>query len=373
MTPATRLIFMTFPQEWRAGKLRVTVLVLPRGNPTGPLIPGSLAFADANFKVAARLIPEPGKLPNSADAAAPIDLGVVLPAGRPALFGKLAELLNIVVPEGVGDAPGAGSIRKFLPPSFRKATGVNRSASGFGSIGDEYGCALKAGTAPPDAPLPPPSADLSWGDVLQYALRQPLLAADLGMRFEAEIDLPEGDPMRSGGWIYTELDASGDFAAEVIADPDLTASYAAQIPALGDDRYLFASNLIAVATAPGVPPVDDHVLTELEDYLDGFARVVHGRQPQTSSVTEDEEHPLPAAKDVGIQLAWDDEQILVWLNRHVLADPNAPGHTPCCVAGYRIDVRVANSGNAFTSLVAAKGDLDLDGIPLGTFDGELTV
>ena len=233
--------------------------------------------------------------------------------------------------------------------------------------------AREAGTAPPAGPLPPPTVDLSWGDALQYALRQPVLAAQLGMRFEAEIDLPTGDPMRSGGWIYTELDASGDFAAEAAADPDLTASYAAQIPVLGDDRYLFASNLIAVATAPGVPPVDDHVLTEIEDYLDGFARVVHGRQPQTSSVTEDEDHPLPAAKDVGIQLAWDDEQILVWLNRHVVADANAPGHTPCCVAGYRIDVRVATPRNDFTSLVAAKGDLDLDGIPVGTFDGELTV
>jgi hypothetical protein len=74
MTPSTRLIFMTFPQEWKAGKLRVTVLLLPRGNPLGPLVAGSLAFSDANFKIAMRLIPEPGKLPNSADAMAPFDL-----------------------------------------------------------------------------------------------------------------------------------------------------------------------------------------------------------------------------------------------------------------------------------------------------------
>ena len=374
MTPSTRLIFMTFPQEWRGGKLKVTVLVLPRGNPLDPLVAGSPAFADASFKIAVRLIPEPGKLPNSADAMPPMDLGIVLPGSRPALFTKLAGLFNIVVAEGVVDpAPAQPPFRKFLPASFRKASGRNRPATPFGVIDDQYGCALKAATTPSAVPLPPPSADVSWGDVLQFAMRQPLLAADLGMRFEAEIDLPDGHAMRPGGWIYTELEAGGDFAAEFAADPDLTASYAARVPALGEGRYLFTPNLIAVATAPGVPPVDDNVLSELDDYADGFARTVHGTQPQTSSVTEDEKHPLPAAKDVGIQLGWDDEQILIWLNRHAMANPEAPGHTPCCVSGYRVDVRVANSGDDFTSLATVHGDIDLDGIPLGAFDGELTV
>ena len=127
MTLATRLIFMTFPQEWRGGKLKFTVLVLPRGNPRESLVAGSLAFADANFKIALRLVPAPGKLPNSADAMAPIDLGVALPGNRLALYAKLAELFQIVVPEGVGDpVPAQPPFRKFLPGSFRKAAGRER-------------------------------------------------------------------------------------------------------------------------------------------------------------------------------------------------------------------------------------------------------
>src|SRR5438270_2748884 len=180
MTPSTRLIFMTCPQEWRAGKLRVTVLLLPRGNPLEPLVAGSLAFSDANFKIAMRLIPEPGKLPNSADAMAPFDLGIVLPQDRPAMFDKLAEIFNIVVAEGVEDpAPARPPFRKFLPPSFRKAAGRNRPGTPFGDVGDEYACALKTATTPSAVPLPPPTADVSWGDVLQFALRQPRLAEQL--------------------------------------------------------------------------------------------------------------------------------------------------------------------------------------------------
>ena len=38
--------------------------------------------------------------------------------------------------------------------------------------------------------------------------------------------------------------------------------------------------------------MDDNVLSEVEDYSDGFARTVHGTQPQTSSVTDHDEHPV---------------------------------------------------------------------------------
>ena len=374
MTAATRLVFMTFPQRWRNGQLEIRVLALPRNNPRVALVPGSLAFADAEFRLALRMIPEPGKLPNTADALPPQDLNVVLPANRPQLYSKLDAVFSINIADGVEDPPPAQSpFRKFLPESFRNASGRSRPSTPFGVIDDEYACALKASSTPSATPLPEPSVDLSWGDVLQFALRQPRLAARLGLLFEATIPLTAGHAMRGGGWIYAELDASGDFATEFAADPDLTASYAARIPSLDTERDLFSPSLVAVATAPGTPPIDDDVLTELEQYGDGFAAYVHGAQPETSNVSEDEEHPLPAAKDVGIRLGWDDEQVLVWLNRQVMADPDAPGHTPCCVAGYRVDVRRAGSADDFSSLCAVEGNLDLDGIALGQFEGELNV
>jgi hypothetical protein len=374
MTPSTRLIFMTFPQAWDASGLKLRVLVLPRGNPLQPLVGSSLSFAAADFRVAVRFVPEPGKLPNRADALTPVTLSAIPPAGRTPLFTKLASLFNIVVPEGAVDpVPAQPPFRKFLPGSFLKASGRTRPSTPFGAIDDEYGCALKASSMPSTQPLPEPSVDLGWGDVLQFALRQPLLAERLGMLFRVDVPVPAGHAMRDGGWIYTELDAAGDFAAEAAGNAELTASYAARVPAFETARPFFVPNLVAVATGPGTPPIDDDVLTENEEYADGFAAFVHGEQPLTANVSDDEGDPLPSVKDVGIRLGWDDEQVLVWLNRQVMSDPNAPGHTPGAVGGYRVDVRRAHSNDPFTSLTAVKGTLDLDGMPLGQFDGELTI
>jgi hypothetical protein len=373
MTDLTRLTLMTFPQHWDGTTLHLRVLVLPRGNPLDPLA-GGIAFADANLKLAARLVPTPGKFPHSADAIVPVDLGVPLPANRRALFEKLKTLFNIKVPEGVVDPrPAAPPVRKFLPKSFRAAVGRGHSSTDFGVVDHEYKCALKAASAPSGPPPPPPSNDVSWGDVLQFALRQPKLAEELGLLFQTSIDLDVDHPLRDGGWVYTELGAGSDFAAEAALDPDLTASYAARIPVLAEERQIFAPYLFAVATAPGVPPVDDEVLADSEEYDDGFAKVVHGAQPSSASVAEDEIDALPASKDFGIRLGWDDERIAVWMNRQLMADPNLDGHTPCCVAGYRVDVRQANVGANFTSLAAVTANLALDGIALGRFDGELVV
>lgn len=373
MTPETRLVFLTFPQQWLDGVLHVRILVLPRGNPIDPLIGAAPAFADSNLKLAVRLIPEPGKLPNASDALAPVSVPWTLPANRRALSEKLADMFNIALGEMVEAAPASPPIHKYMPRSFRKAIGRDRSAQGNAVAGDDYRCALHAATEKPAAPPPKPTDEVSWGDVLHYALRQPLLASELGMLLvAAELPVAAGHPILGGGWIYTELDATSDYAAEAAADSDLTASYAALLPSLDDNRDLFAANLFAVATTPGVPPVDDNVLTETVDYQDGFARFVHGAQPDTASVVEGDDTPLPA-KDVGIRLGWDDEQVLRWLNRQAMGDPYSPGHTPLGVAGYRVDVRLANSGNDFTSLNALRGVLDLDGIPLGTFDGELNI
>ena len=373
MTDLTRLTLMTLPQHWDGTTLDLRVLVLPRGNPLDPQI-GAIALADANLKLSARFVPTPGKFPHSADAMAPVDLGVPLPANRRALFEKLRTMFNIVVPEGVVDPrPAAAPVRKFLPKSFRAAIGREQSSTGFGVVDHEYKCALKASSVPSEPPPPKPSNDVSWGDVLHFALRQPKLAEELGLLFQATVDLEVGHPLRDGGWIYIELGAGSDFAPEAALNPDLTASYAARIPVLADAREVFAPYLFAVATAPGVPPVDDEVFAESEEYDDGFAKVVHGAQPASASIAEDEDAAFPALKDVGIRLGWDDERIAVWMNRQLMADPNADGHTPCCVAGYRVDVRRAGAGDPFTSLAAVTANLALDDIALGQFDGELVV
>jgi hypothetical protein len=300
----------------------------------------------------------------------PVDLAVPFPRTAGRCLGSWRTLFNIVVPEGVVDPPPAGPpVRKFLPKSFRAAVGRERPSTPFGVVDHEYKCTLKAASVPAGPRPAPPSNEVSWGDVLQFALRQPKLAEELGLLFHATIDLEDGHPLRDGGWIYTELGAAAGLRFRGGLDPDLVASYAARIPVLTDERNIFAPHLFGVATAAGAPPVDDDVIAESEEYDEGFAKVVHGAQPATDSVAEDEVDAKPAAKDFGIRLGWDDERIAVWMNRQLMADPNQNGHTPCCVAGYRVDVREANIGAPFTSLAAVTANLALDDIPLGRFDG----
>ena len=58
-------------------------------------------------------------------------------------------------------------------------------------------------------------------------------------------------------------------------------------------------------------------------------------------------------KDIGVRLAWDDEQLLIWQNRQMLADPLTPGKrtdAPLGVFFYRVDMR-ETGGPTWHSLV----------------------
>ena len=65
----------------------------------------------------------------------------------------------------------------------------------------------------------------------------------------------------------------------------------------------------------------DTLKIEASDYDDGFAKIVHAAQPVSANVLSEEPDGLHVQKDMGIRLGWDDEQILIWQNRQVLADP----------------------------------------------------
>ena len=69
---------------------------------------------------------------------------------------------------------------------------------------------------------------------------------------------------------------------------------------------------------------------------------MHAAQPVSANVLSEEADGIHVQKDIGIRLGWDDEQILIWQNRQVLADPAAPGariDAPLGVFTYRVDVR----------------------------------
>ena len=88
----------------------------------------------------------------------------------------------------------------------------------------------------------------------------------------------------------------------------------------------------------------------------------------------DEEGAGPApVTDHGIQLGWDDEDILIGQNRQLGLDPDGttPADAPRGVGGYRVDVRHPGAA-AWTSLSTVHRDhVMLGTYNAGTFDGEL--
>jgi hypothetical protein len=130
---------------------------------------------------------------------------------------------------------------------------------------------------------------------------------------------------------------------------------------------LYAAVLFPVLSAPPTGSYDG-VFIEAEDYDDGFAKIVHGSQPDRAALLDTSTDGLPPAADFGLRLGWDDEQVTIWFNRQIDATQiDAPFGT----AGYRVDVR-AHGSSAWHSLCAVTGSLALGTTSLGTFNGELS-
>src|SRR5262249_44514712 len=120
----------------------------------------------------------------------------------------------------------------------------------------------------------------------------------------------------------------------------------------------------------------------------GFARLVHSRQPDSLDAhTGDGKAQSNPSTDAGIQIGWDDEQVLVWHNRQLaIADAQKAGgeaalEAPLGVLGYRVDVRVPAAGETpaqrntgWQSLMQANASVPaaLVGVVPG-FTGELVV
>src|SRR4030095_16347472 len=92
--------------------------------------------------------------------------------------------------------------------------------------------------------------------------------------------------------------------------------YAARLPKLivSTPRAVFAPLLFPVLYRKTTDAVDpepkgewDKIFQEVNEYNDGFAKIIHVAQPVSGNLlseTQDGFHPV---KDLGIRLAWDDE------------------------------------------------------------------
>jgi hypothetical protein len=363
--PAARLSLLPFPQSWNGGALVVRFLCLPKGDPQVPLKAGLPAFADANLIFEANLIGSLGRLPLTGDASSvgPLILDSP-PDQKAALFDEMTRQFKITA--AAGPAGPKPQFRKVITESYRALIG-NRQRSQYLADSAEFECALHQGAQDQPDPIDLPD-NVTWGQAIAFALRQPNLAGGLGLILQTTIEPPTPGFFAGGGWLYFDLHATSDYAGAA----DIAARYAARIPRLGaDPRPLFAPVLFPVTNAPG-NFIADEVFREAERYEDGLAKQVHCAQ--LGALKRDLE--LTAERGDGIRLAWEDEQIAEWLNRQVNRDPAGELliDSPIGVSGYRVDVR--RSGDAgWNSLVTVQspGDLKLGNLSLGPFLGEAVV
>ncbi|MCU1265455.1 MAG: hypothetical protein JWM21_1773 [Acidobacteria bacterium] len=379
----TKLTIMPFPQEWDGSHLRLNILVLPHEDPLAPFavnIPSGVtapSFATATLKLRAMVIDSLDLMPKAADVTHNLALTTTAPANAVTLFKELAKAFKITKPSNVPNIATANTyIQKYLPKSYRNSFAFSQPRTRYAKTDDSYHCEMKKRRD--GLPKPIYSTDeVSWGKVFAFALRQPVLATELGFIYHVSLSVPTG-VLKDGGWIYVDLDSTSDFHQQVVASPDIIKRYSARIPALSVKRSLFAAVQFPVSDVPLLGNYDP-IFIEAEDYDDGFAKIVHSMQPVSANLLlepGDEGQGLSPTRDFGVRIGWDDEQLLIWQNRQMTIDPDIGQRldAPMGVLNYRVDVRHhADDDSKWNSLMKVQGDLNLNGIDLGEINAELGI
>jgi hypothetical protein len=367
------LSLMLLPQSWDGHQLVANLLLLPNGDPTAavPLSSGSeLAFAGAQPVLRAALLPGLDTPPWNPTPPTPefIPLSLTYSSTEGAIFSALKTAYTPNVPAPF--QPG-GRIRKDLPKSYLDATGFQTPDSEIFTAIDGFGCAL-ADTTPGPGPV---ATTIAWGEIISYALRQPLVAQAMGLMY-LQVSIPlTAAQVENGGWIWLEIDptnTSNWYAKLLAQNPTAVYTYAARLPALTTAQDVFAA--ILFPTVPGNYDSGqlDAAQNEADVYIDGFTKIVHANQPTSSDAVTGDATTIVPGTDAGIQIGWDDEQVTNWINRQIqiaqglAGPPPAPNavimpELPFTVLGYRVDVR-QNDGDPWASLCAANGTLNAAGV-----------
>ena len=227
------------------------------------------------------------------------------------------------------------------------------------AAGDGYGCDLR-GAKPKTTPVP--KRPLQWGEIFSHALRQPLIAQAIGMSY-LSIRIPiDALQVAGGGWLWIEIDTTSPsnwYSKLVTSSAALpyyeqpVRSYAARIPSLTSPQSLFAAVLFP--TIPTIPKAASNVLHaaqyEADTYVDGFAKIVHGFQPDAADAIVGNDPNLVPGTDAGFQIGWDDVQVTTWFQRQVQAAQDLQAGKPADefplgVQSYRVDARQVSDGTA---------------------------
>jgi len=361
--------------------LSIRLLVAPTGNPLKPILsspPGVPAFADANLAFtinisdAAATLPQRDLvhqtvvLPNPAGGSPTIDH----PKARE-IFGAIQKALNI--PDSpAGNTFSAQSrdlnrqVRKYLPGSYRKAFPFVSPRTSLAVIDDTYHCLMQC---PPDPKPSEPPTIIGWGEAIAFALRRPRLAEELGLIVDLDVQIDAAPRLENGGWLWAELAPASDYSSQTSL-PDFLRSFATRVPPLPTTgaRPLFTPVVFPVskdASEAATLGNFDKVFVEAIRFDDGFSKIVHARQPLSADPLDEDGTGLPILRDEGVQLGWDDEDILEGQNRALGAPPDGedPVLAPRGVLGYRVDVREQGT-TGWASLSKVKSPLMM-GVDLG--------
>lgn len=383
-----KISILVFPQKIVANQLFCRVLTIPRNY--NPLIAQAEltpypAWVDANFGLQVNILASLEEYPRldlTPDQQKNTNPSPVDAAARP-IFENLEQQFEITSVETAGQPEPQHYARKYLPESYRSAFHFTTPRTDRAATDDSYACAISK-EAEPDPLFQPDDDAVSWGQVFAFCLRQPAIAQKCGFLHEVVLDLTDGF-LQNGGWVYADFSPDSDY---IFADLTIVKRYAARLPKIpaGTDRPLFAPVLFPVRhnavdplpDNPELPAALDELLLEASQYDDGFAKIVHAHQPVSDHLLKETADPeFPVTTDAGIRLAWDDEQLLIWMNRQLEEDPSKPGSSrrvdaPMGVIGYRVDVREQNDDpanpNAWASLclVQHKAELMLGDTSVGS-------
>ncbi len=376
-----KFTFAPYLQAWEPATrvLSLRVLAAPTTDPLAPLLPappGVPAFADASLSFRVFVSDAVDALPQRTNVDQTVDTPLKAAPDARAIFSAIKTALAI--PDGAGgdtfadQAPEATrQLRKYLPFSYRGAFDFVQPRTSLAVIDDTYRCLMQCPdeTVAPLAPTP-----IGWGEAFAFALRRPRLAEALGLVTPVDIQIDAAPRLEEGGWIWIELAPGSDYAAQA-ATANFQRAFATRVPPLpaGETRPVFTPVVFPVsdnaADAAALGDVD-RVFAEAIRFDDGFSKIVHARQPLGVDMLDEDGSSAGAPRDEGVQLAWDDEDILEGQNRSLGAPPDGQNNVvaPRGVLGYRVDVRPLPSGGAapspWVSLSRVTSPFDL-GVDLG--------
>lgn len=377
---APKITLVPYLQTWAPDTrvLSIRLLVAPTGNPLEPLLavpPALPAFADSQLAFRISISDSIAALPQRTLIDQTVDTARAGVPDARAIFTAIKAALP--VPDGAaGDtfaeqAPDTTrKLKKYLPRSYRQSFDFVQPRTSLAVLDDSYHCLIQC---PPDTLPPLPENKIGWGEAIAFALRRPRLAEALGLIVPIDVTLDAAPRLEHGGWLWAELSPGSDYTSQA-AMPGFQRSFATRVPELPVDatRPIFTPAVFPVSDSAADAAAlgsTDKVFAEAIRFDDGFSKIVHVRQPLSVDPLDEDGTKPSAPRDQGVQMAWDDEDILEGQNRALGAQPDGENNVlaPRGVLGYRVDVRELGSGSPgpWTSLSKVLSPFNL-GVDLGT-------